>query len=110
MRRMEQCRLGEVVMSSITLAELHYGVICAADPAAAREQVDILVQAIPVLPFGEDAAAACGPVRMASKGRKNDKMDKLIAVHAQALKLTLVTNNVADFKAYPGLQIENWLE
>jgi tRNA(fMet)-specific endonuclease VapC len=97
-------------LSSITLAELHYGVICAADPEGAREQVDLLVQAIPVLPFSEDAAAAYGPVRLASNRRKNDMMDKLIAAHAQALNLTLVTNNVADFRVYPGLQIENWLE
>jgi tRNA(fMet)-specific endonuclease VapC len=35
-------------------------------------------------------------------------MDRLIAAHALSSGLTLVTNNEADFKAYPGLVVENW--
>ncbi len=34
----------------------------------------------------------------------------LIAAHAVALRVTVVTNNVDDFKVYPGIKIENWVE
>jgi tRNA(fMet)-specific endonuclease VapC len=33
----------------------------------------------------------------------------LIAAHAISAGLTLVTNNVTDFKGYPGLRVENWM-
>ncbi|HSX76190.1 MAG TPA: VapC toxin family PIN domain ribonuclease, partial [Shinella sp.] len=41
--------------------------------------------------------------------RKSDHLDKLIAAQAIAADAVLVTNNVRDFAAYPGLRIENWL-
>jgi tRNA(fMet)-specific endonuclease VapC len=55
------------------------------------------------------AGRAYGPVRLATRERKRDALDKLIAAHAIALNVTLVTNNVADFNVYPGLRIENWV-
>jgi tRNA(fMet)-specific endonuclease VapC len=36
-------------------------------------------------------------------------MNKLIAAHALALGITLVTNKIADFARYPGLLLENWV-
>lgn len=106
--RMDRCLPGEVVMSSITYAELEYGVLCAEDPAEAKEQLDILVKAAPVVPFDAVAATAYGPIRLATKER--NLIDKLIAAHAVALRATAVTNNVDDFKVYPGVKIENWVE
>ena len=38
-----------------------------------------------------------------------ERRDKLIAAHALALDVVLVTNNPKDFAAYPGLKIENRL-
>jgi len=46
---------------------------------------------------------------MATRDRKRDALDKLIAAHAVALDVALVTNDEADFADYPGLRIENWL-
>ena len=40
---------------------------------------------------------------------KRDALDKLIAAQAIALDVVLVTNNEADFAAYPGLRAENWV-
>ena len=53
------------------------------------------------------AARAYGPARFATRERKRDALDKLIAAHATALNVVLVTNNEADFLAYPGLSVEN---
>ena len=36
-------------------------------------------------------------------------LDRLIAAHAASLGITLVTNNAADFRDYPGLKLENWI-
>jgi len=45
----------------------------------------------------------------AVRDRKRDALDRLIAAHAISARLTLVTNNVADFHGYPGLLLENWV-
>lgn len=42
--------------------------------------------------------------------RNRSGMDCLIAAHAVSVGLTLVTNNDADFKDYPGLLVENWAQ
>ncbi len=41
---------------------------------------------------------------------ERDALDKLIAAHAIALDVALVTNNEPDFAAYPGLRVENWVK
>ncbi|NTF85237.1 type II toxin-antitoxin system VapC family toxin [Rhizobium rhizogenes] len=109
-RRFAACYVGDVVMSAITFAELDYGV--AASDASERERgnLDALVTLIAVEPFDIAAAHAYGPVRMATRERKKDHLDKLIASHAIALNTVLVTNNTRDFMAYPNLKIENWLD
>ena len=109
-RRFAQCRVGEVVMSAITHAELAYGVAAAADPQGAQAALADLIDDIPVLPFAAAAGRAYGPIRLATRESKKDRLDKLIAAHAVAEGITLVTNNVQDFLRYPGLLIENWLD
>lgn len=107
--RFDACMAGDVVMSAITYAELQHGVAAAANPAKERRHLAALIEDIPVLPFDGLAATAYGPIRMASRNRRADHLDKLIAAHAIALNLVLVTNNETDFLAYPGIRIENWL-
>ncbi len=108
--KLADCVEGDVVMSAITLAELRYGVECrAADRTAQEDQVAALLEAVPAIAFDEDAAAAYGPVRFTTRERTTDALDKLIAAHALSLRLTLVTNNEQDFRAYTGLPVENWV-
>lgn len=108
--RFAQCFVGDVVISAITLAELEYGVVCSgALQQHNRLALDGFVQEIPVAPFDAEAATAYGFARYATRERKRDALDKLIAAHAMALQVTLVTNNEADFAHYPGLKVENWV-
>lgn len=109
-RRFATCCVGDVVISAITFAELDYGVAVSAIPERERGNLDALVKLIEVVPFDKAAARAYGPVRLATRERKKDHLDKLIASHAIAINAVLVTNNVRDFVAYPNLRIENWLE
>lgn len=108
-RRFAQCSVGDVAMSAITYAELEYGAQVAPDPARERRQLAALIEDIPVAPFGVEAGAAYGLIRKATRERRADQLDKLIAAQAVALGATLVTNNESDFARYPGVVIENWL-
>lgn len=106
--RFAQCYAGEVVISSITLAELEYGVACSgAQQERNRTALSDLLDDLAVMPFDGPAALAYGPVRLAARERRRDALDKLIAAHAIALDVTLVTTNTADFTDYPGLRLEN---
>ncbi|GAA4021100.1 type II toxin-antitoxin system VapC family toxin [Actimicrobium antarcticum] len=108
-RRFSQCYSGDVVMSAITFAELVYGVTVSQDSEREQKNLAELIEDIQVAPFNVPAALAYGPIRQATRDRKKDHLDKLIAAHAVALDVTLVTNNERDFVAYPGLRIENWI-
>jgi tRNA(fMet)-specific endonuclease VapC len=108
--RFAQCFAGDVVISAITLAELEYGVTCSgASQAQNQAALASLKEDLRVAAFEGAAARAYGPVRRATRERKHDALDKLIAAHAIALNVVLVTNNEADFAVYPGLRIENWV-
>ncbi|MDF3881092.1 PIN domain-containing protein [Cupriavidus basilensis] len=108
-KRFAQCYVGDVVMSAITYAELEYGVSVSASRARERRNLTALIEDIPVVPFDAAAAEAYGPIREATRERKKDHLDKLIAAHAVALDMVLVTNNERDFASYPGVKLENWL-
>jgi tRNA(fMet)-specific endonuclease VapC len=110
-RRFAQCYVGDVVMSSITYAELEYGVAASQNPEQERINLASLVEDIPVLSFDAAAGIAYGPIRMATReSSRKDALDKLIAAHAVSLNATLVTNNEKEFARYPGLSIENWVD
>lgn len=108
--RFAACYVGEVVLSAVTFAELEYGIACSGERREQnRTALDALVSDIPVAPFDAMAGRCYGPVRLATQERRRDALDKLIAAHAIALDVTLVTNNIADFEDYPGLKLENWI-
>ena len=48
-------------------------------------------------------------IRGALPDRRRDALDRLIASHARSLNVLLVTNNLADFRSYPGVQLKNWV-
>lgn len=108
-QRFVKCYAGDVVMSAITFAELEYGVVISRNSTRDRQSLLALIEDIPVVSFDATAATAYGSIREATRERKKDQLDKLIAAHDVALDVTLVTNNERDFKAYPGLKIENWV-
>ena len=109
--RFAQCFVGDVVISAVTLAELEFGIACS-NPSAQesnRSALESLLEDIMVAPFEAQAAKAYGLIRATHKDRNRDALDKLIASHAVALGVTLVTNNEADFVNYAGLPVENWV-
>ena len=111
--RIAQLQVGDAVMSVITYAELRFGVSrlpeANGDAAQADQALAHLIEDIPVLSFDERAGVSYGVLRAAVRDRQRNALDRLIAAHALAEQLTLVTNNEVDFKAYPGLVLENWV-
>ena len=109
-RRLEALMQGSVVMSVVTYAELRAGLeIQNAHREHDEHVLALLTNRIPVLPFTMAEAVCFGKLRAAVRDRSRDTMDRLIAAHAVSAGLTLVTNNEADFKDYPGLMLENWV-
>lgn len=103
--------LGSIGISSITLAELMYGVQksqCRQRNAQALQEFILPLQ---LISFDESAAAHYGEIRahLEKTGKIIGSLDLMIAAHAKSLKVTLVTNNRKEFSRVPGLKIENWV-
>lgn len=96
-RRIAAASPGAIAISAISLAELVDG----AGPRSAG--LEAFIAQVPVLGFDAVAARAF-PAARAARGRH----DRLIAAHALAIGATLVTHNGRDFRAVPGLRIEDW--
>ena len=99
--RIGDCTPGEIVISTISFAEIALGSHIGKPPAA--ETLDAFVSAIPLVPFDEAAAREYArlPFRRA-------RFDRLLAAHALSIGAIVVTNNAADFADVPGLRVENW--
>lgn len=111
LRRFQTYALGAIGISSVTLAELHYGVAKSQFPERNRLALEAFTLPLEILPFDAAAAAAYGQVRAAleRQGRPIGAMDLMIAAHALALKAVLVTNNTREFERVPALKVENWV-
>ena len=99
-------------ISAITLAELVHGVEKSMYPEKNRDALVQFLALLDVLAFDELAAAEYGNTCafLQRNGISIGTMDTLIAGHARAEDLILVTNNVREFSRVPDLKIENWAE
>ncbi len=99
--RVEDCDPGELVTSAIAYAEVMRGV--PGDDRSKSDAARRLFAVVGIEGFGPEAAIAYRHVPS-----RRGRFDRLIAGHALALGLTLVTNNERDFADVRGLRIENW--
>ena len=97
-------------ISAITLAELEYGVYKSARPKQNQISLAVFLSEIKVLPFSDAEAVEYGKIRanLERKGLPIGGNDLLIAAHAKANNLILITNNVREFERVEGLRVENW--
>lgn len=112
LQRLKEELNGGICISSITLAELEYGMKHSSDPGKNERALLRFLVPLSVLPFGPAAATAYGEIRayLQRQGTPIGPLDMLIAGHAKAEEMILVTNNVREFARVPGLEIENWAE
>jgi tRNA(fMet)-specific endonuclease VapC len=110
LRRFEDYGIGEVGISSVTIAELRYGAEKSSRPEQNLEALGRFLLPLEILAFGGEAAAAYGWIRAAleNAGTPIGPLDTLIAAHAVSVGVTLVTNNIREFGRVPGLGVEDW--
>jgi tRNA(fMet)-specific endonuclease VapC len=101
---------GAVLLSALSLVELQRGIYRSpADTVIRRMRLDVLLRHIPVLPFDAAAAEAYGLIIAQCGWVRGWDFDRMIAAHAISTHSVLATNNVADFRDIPSLEIENWV-
>jgi tRNA(fMet)-specific endonuclease VapC len=109
-RRLRASTPDELCVSSVAAAELRYGAERSAHRQGNHERLDVFFREVACVNFDAAAAAVYGRVRAAleKRGRRIGPYDLQIAAHAIALGLTLVSDNVREFRRVPGLKVANW--
>ena len=102
---------GRMAISAVTLSELFHGAEKSARVAQNLAVVEEFASLLEVLPYSAKASQHYGAISAALEkvGRPIGVNDLHIAAHARSEGLTLVTNNLSEFKRVAGLLTENWL-
>lgn len=94
-------------VSSITAAELLVGPAESEDPKGDKARVEQFLGLTQVVDFDLEAANSYANL-VQRVGMRRRSFDRLIAAHALARGLVLVTNDLKHFADVPGLMVENW--
>jgi len=110
--RFKTLALSDIGISSITVAELEYGVYKSQQQEKNRNALMQFLIPLEIVKFDQAAATLYGAIRsdLENRGLVIGGMDMLIAAHALSLSITLVSNNVREFSRIANLSLENWVE
>jgi tRNA(fMet)-specific endonuclease VapC len=112
LRKFELYPVYEFGISSITQAELQYGVEKSNYKNTNQSALDEFLLPLTILPFhGKKLVTCYGEIRasLESKGQTIGPLDMLTAAHALSLDLTIVSNNIKEFSRIQNLKCENWI-
>jgi len=100
-----------VCTSIIVAAELRYGAT-KSNSVKLADRVDLILSALEILPLETPADHQYASLRhhLTRQGTPIGPNDLLIAAHALANDLTVITANAGEFSRVPGLKVENWLQ
>jgi tRNA(fMet)-specific endonuclease VapC len=111
LERLTKLPVGQVVMSSVTLAELEYGLHRKGQPVRLRNALTQVLLRMDVLPWDDEVATCYGEfcVTLEAQGINLSDFDMMIAAHAVAANATLVSRDKA-FAQVPRrrLRLEIW--
>jgi tRNA(fMet)-specific endonuclease VapC len=101
---------GRMGISTVTLGELVFGAEHSQQVERNLADVEAFTARLEVLPFDNKAAYHFGQIRatLYRMGQPIGPYDMMIAGHARASGLNLITNNVKEFERVPGLLLEDW--
>lgn len=104
--------VGDIGISSVTLAELEYGVAKSQHTAKNREALNEFVLPLEIAEFDGEAARVYGQIRavLEKRGTPIGALDMMIGAQALALGATLATNNTREFSRISGLKVVDWLD
>ena len=110
-KRLSYAGENTVCTSIIVAAELRFGAEKSGSERL-RDRVELILSAMEVLPLEAPADRRYAEIRqfLEEQGQVIGPNDLLIAAHALASNLTVVTANTREFNRVPGLSVENWLE
>lgn len=108
--RLTQLPVGQVVISSLTLAELEYGLHRKGQPVRLRNALTQVLSRMDVLSWDEKVAICYGESCSASKVQEINlsDFDMMIAAHAIAVDATLVSRDKAFGEVIHRLRLEVW--
>lgn len=109
--RLEACPASAILLSSVVVAEIEYGIAKSTRQEHNQRVFDTLLGGFNVVAFDTAAAKKYGPIRaqLEKQGQLIGPYDLMIAAHALSLDATVVTDNVGEFSRVAGLAVENWL-
>ena len=95
--RLSQIPVGQAVMSSVTLAELEYGLHRKGQPERLKNALFQVLLRVDVLPWDDSVARCYGRLCCAleAQGINLSDLDMMIAAHAVATNTTLVSRDKA---------------
>ncbi|WP_439240052.1 type II toxin-antitoxin system tRNA(fMet)-specific endonuclease VapC [Lonepinella sp. BR2474] len=108
--RFAQYELGDLAISSITAAELAFGVEKSGS-LRNKEALNKFLVPLDILPFNTNAIWHYAKLRndLQQQGIIIGSLDMLIAAQALSLNVPLVTNNTKEFCRIPNLLLDNWV-
>ncbi|XAH21094.1 type II toxin-antitoxin system VapC family toxin [Xylophilus sp. GW821-FHT01B05] len=110
-QRFRQYHAGDIGISSLSAAELAFGVAKSGSQRN-RMALEKFLAPLELVPFGDESLWHYADIRatLERQGRPIGSIDTLIAAHARALGCTLVTHKLREFERVPDLRLANWAE
>jgi tRNA(fMet)-specific endonuclease VapC len=111
LKRFSAYQVGDICISSVTLAELRYGVAESQYQERNQAALDEFILPLEVASFDEAATQYYGILRatLEKQGTPIGSLDTMIGAHALSLNVTLVTNNTREFDRIAGLKLLDWI-
>jgi tRNA(fMet)-specific endonuclease VapC len=111
LERFQELTPGEVAISTVTVAEMTYGVKKSLHQGKNQAALEAFLAPLEIVDFDYKAASHYGAIRaeLELKGVPVGAYDLMIAAQTRSLGLTLVTNNEREFRRIPDLVVENWV-
>ena len=109
-KRLAEVGVPSVAISIVVAAELRFGVAKSGSIRLAR-RLALLLDYLEILPLGVPVDEHYGEIRLHLEraGTPIGPNDLLIAAHGRSMGMTVVTDNLREFRRVPGLHVENWL-
>lgn len=97
-------------VSTVSLYELHSGIVRCRQPGLEQAKVDRLIQPMSLISFDQEAAKRTADIRwhLEQRGEVIGPYDLMLTGQALALGLILVTHNTREFQRVPDLMLEDW--
>ena len=111
LQKFEAYEVGDIGISSITVAELKFGVQKSQSVEKNQQALMQFLLPLTIAKFDTAAANVYGEIRatLEKQGIPIGSLNILIAAHALSLDLTLITNNIKEFDRVPNLKLKNWV-